>query len=151
VELVARTRLRDPQHAPLTWGPTSACFFWPIFCAFPPFGSSRHKLRVLRLPPHPAVSGPRAIGLRKQKIGKRRQAAAPNPSYLGTTRSLKMRVRPQEASAAGRQRFRASAGGRFGKSLSRWPLDFTKWLVENIDGLPEALDIPLQDVSANMT
>ena len=32
----------------------------------------------------------RAIGLRKQKIGTWRQAAAPNPSYLGTTRSLNM-------------------------------------------------------------
>jgi hypothetical protein len=34
------------------------------------FGSLPHKLRVLRLPPHPSVSAPRAIGLRKQEIGK---------------------------------------------------------------------------------
>jgi hypothetical protein len=30
------------------------------------------------------------VGLKKQKIGMWRQAAAPNPSYLGTIRSLNM-------------------------------------------------------------
>ena len=57
----ACVRLRA-QHAPLMCGPTNGrgCFFLPIFCAFPPFGSSALKLRHWlaisrgRVPPVPS-------------------------------------------------------------------------------------------------
>ena len=46
----------------------------------------RRAIKSLRM----SAVAARAIGLRKQKIGTWRQAAGPNPSYLGTTRSLNM-------------------------------------------------------------
>jgi hypothetical protein len=65
------------SDAPSLCGQTSgrACFSAPIFCAFAPFGLI--PAQVLRLQPAaarhaqmPAATAQRAIGLRKQKIGK---------------------------------------------------------------------------------
>ena len=68
----ARSPTRDPQRRAIAicgLNQGRACFSRPIFCAFAPFGLTART-----------TADARAIGLRKQKIGRWRQAAARDPS-----------------------------------------------------------------------
>jgi hypothetical protein len=80
--LPARSAATRRRYAALSSG--CACFFWPIFCAFVPFGSSTPRLFRLQPVYGSSRSGTggiaRAIGVRKQKIGRQRQAAPLDPS-----------------------------------------------------------------------
>ena len=80
VSRTSRPPARDPQRRAIYLRPDRRprLLFPANLLRFRAFGFTRARTPT------------RAIGLRKQTIGKWRQAAAPNPSYLGTTRSLKM-------------------------------------------------------------